>query len=164
MDSKKIDALLEKYWVGETTREEENAIKAFLGDEAKSRYSEEEISYFDLLRAYERIELSPQFDDDVLQQITQSRSKYRMMPWLKLAASIVLLLGATLFIYQQYQDRLAHQAELAQAREAFELTKQALFLVSSELNRGASFTKELGDFDLTVEKIKNNEVSIELHN
>ncbi len=164
MDSRRIETLLEKYWSGETTLQEEYEVKAYLKEYGLPTGTDEESSYFQLLSAYEQRELSSDFDAQVLTKIGHAKGRYRLPSALKAAAGAAILIAACFFIYRYDTSRQLRLAELREAREAFELTKKALFLVSSELNRGANFTKELEEFDLTVEKIKNREASIELHN
>lgn len=100
MDSKQAEQLLERYWACETTVEEEAQLRAFFsGDDVPSSL----LPYRDLFVYTQRqseARLSADFDARVMAQITDApvvkarrvTLLTRLMPMLKAAAAITLLL------------------------------------------------------------------------
>ena len=153
MESQNARTLMQKYWSGDTSPAEE-AVLQRMAWEGSPELQEEEIEFLRNLQQYAEVDLPQEFDDELLSKLElRSRSSW-IRPWLRVAAVAVILISAGFLVWHaggQKQKKLAQQEE---ARRAFELTKQALYLVSSELNRGASFAQELEVFDEIVEKIK----------
>lgn len=146
MDFDTIKALLEKYWEGETSLQEEARLKAYFGQEnIDPRFGKEA----ELFRFYEsegekRIE-SEDFDSTVLEQlepkakVVSLRSRFVKYA-MGIAASLLLLLT----VYPSMEEAINPQSRMAMEdsydtpEEAYEATKKALLLVSRKLNKGTS--------------------------
>ncbi len=127
MDSQ-IEQLLEKYWNGETTLDEEKTLKAYF-----ERHPEApEAQYFRKI-ASDRVRLP----DKVF--IHPGRKVRRA--WLSIAAAVLIALISLPFIFQQ-QTKVDPYA-VDDPREAFEITRASLMMISKGLNKGKTYTYEL---------------------
>lgn len=164
MDSKKEEWLLDRYWKGETTPEEEQSLREHAISDQKGKTSEDVQQYFSMLNDLSGQKLGGDFDVELFNKI---RNDQKPSFWitmrqhsLKIAASALIIITAGILYF--YANRPAEPVALKEdPRRAFELTKQALLLVSAKLHKGASYTSEaLGKFDEVQEKVKNKNKNI----
>ena len=159
MEFPRADRLLTKYWKGETTLAEDEELRNMLHNKETSKLEAGEGAYFTAIDKYAHADLPDSFDEELLRLMQLEGEQYRILSFWKVAAIIILMLTGGYTLWQiPSADRVA-VAEMEDARKAFEMTKQALFMFSSELNRGASFAMELENFDATIDKIKSKDRS-----
>lgn len=143
-----MKALIEKYFEGETSLEEEAQLRAYFnGGEVDSelRVYEPLFQHF----ASEREQtLSVDFDDALFQKMEAAEVKIvKMRTWprnlLRIAAVGAVLVVAMVFL-QKSNTTHAQQAsvdwskyEITDEKQAYEETVKALKLVSSKLNKGS---------------------------
>ena len=158
MDYKIKKQLLEKYWRGETSPEEEIRLRAIVPhlDEVAS----EEKIYFEQLDQFSELSLDETFDIDYLEQQSSTKTKIRSLTFFqnirKIAAAALILLSLAVMTYRMMDQKAPVLAEEEDPQKAFELAKQSLMLISSKLNKGATYTYELEHFELLQEKVKTN--------
>jgi len=149
MEYQQIKKLIDRYFQGETSVEEEQTLRRYF---ASGKIDERLQEYTPLFRFFalekerepEEIPL-----EGFLDQFRESRSRSLApnpgrMNWLmKIAA--VLLLAAGLWWAYQYQDNVSQTAgvdwskyEITNEQEALKITRGALFKASENLNRGAA--------------------------
>ena len=148
MDYRSISKLVDKYFSGKTSLEEEALLKAY--------FSEEEIhesllpyqSVFQFFSKEKEHSLSADFEDRILDLIQMEEAppiKIRKLNawWLRVAAAVVLALGVW-FLYpgENAPEEVAttidwSKYEAQSVDEAFKITRMALLKTSSELNHGA---------------------------
>lgn len=152
MDWNRRKQLVEKYWKGETSTAEEASLKQVARNEDSPKEEEE---YFKLLDQFGNQTLGDDFEEQIMSSIESKNDSWRMTPWMKMAATVLLVGGMALGIsYQSYQSKQIRQQE---ARIAFETTKMALMMVSSRLNKGTEATKlSLAKIEETQQKISIN--------
>ncbi len=121
-----IEKLIDKYWNGETSLEEERIVK----DHFKTNPAlTNESNYFRALNQKKSIK----FDGQVVK-------KRRSTPWLSAAATIAIgVVTAILIINDAKKDPFA----IDDPEKAFEATKRALLMIGSELKDGQAYTMEL---------------------
>jgi hypothetical protein len=129
-----IEKLLEKYWAGKTSPDEEKAIRKYF-----KNHSEESLEglYFNQIKS--KREIKPQ------NSFVHPGRRIRRA-WLYAAAVIIIALLSVPFILQQEkpEDKFA----VNDPKEAFEITKASLMMVSQGLNKGKTYSAdELGKFD-----------------
>jgi hypothetical protein len=138
-----IKQLLEKYFDGTTTIEEENVLKSYFTSANVAPHLESYRSLF----VYFKQEQNVQFDQDIHWTSVQSK-RYN---WL-IAASIAILIGVgTLFALMTDQST----TELAQTdlgtyttpEEAYEATQNAITLVAGHLNTGIESMEYLNEYE-----------------
>lgn len=152
MDSNQKQRLLDKYWKAETSNDEESVLK---GNFYELDNSEKE--YFKILNQLEESSLDESFDEALMHKINTPRkisgwavykNNYKLM-----AASIVILMVSVLLVFNLKKDNVTPLAAEDDPKKAFEMTKQALMMISSRLNKGTDYTNELVKFDQAKTKI-----------
>ncbi|MEM7552350.1 MAG: hypothetical protein AAF363_21880 [Bacteroidota bacterium] len=135
-----IDRLIERFWKGETSLEEEKGLKENAGG-----------VYFQFLKEKQKAKISSDFDKRILSKIEGKPKGLlgRRMHYYLVAASLTLILG--FFAIKQRQDQKKIEALLA-----YEQTKAALLLVSTKLNEGAEYTTELNKINEVKKIISTN--------
>lgn len=156
MEWKQIKQLAEKYWKADTTVEEEIELKKQMISSDDLSTDPQEVEYFKILEQFSSIKLSDDFDDQFFAKINDELpvKKFFERKWLQLAASVLLVIGVVggMGFHSYKEKQLARQQE---AREAFEIAKSALFMVSEKMNRGSQYTLDgLSKFEETHQKIK----------
>lgn len=124
----RIDTLLEKYWAGESSLQEEQELKQMLKD-AEGYASEKE--FFQGISEYGLAEASN------LKNPLRYQRKW-LTTWLKVAASvsILLALGLSLFTYEQ------KKAE----KEAYLQLMEALALIQENFQKGTNSMEAIQEF------------------
>ena len=131
-----IDKLLEKYWNGETSLEEERVIKAhFKSNPALTS----EGHYFRYLANEKQVKYEG------------SKGINKKRAWLSAAAAITVgLITAVLVFNDANKDPFA----IEDPEKAFEATKNALMMISGELKEGKEHTLELSKFNKAQEELQ----------
>ncbi|MCB0593017.1 MAG: hypothetical protein H6557_36345 [Lewinellaceae bacterium] len=151
MDYKVMEQLLDKYFDGETSLQEESRLREYFRradvPEALQPYQ----PLFRHLHQERTHELGAGFDEKLLRQLqrAQPEAKVRRLParaWvLRIAAALVIGFGLWWAYAPQNTSQATQQAgidwskyEVQSTQEAFRLTSTALLKASSELNHGAN--------------------------
>jgi len=141
-----IKQLLDKYWAGESTLEDEKNLAAYFHagqvDEAFKAF-QPLFDYFDQER-----QVTIDLEDQIMDRILHPRSEAKIVrpTWkraLAVAASLILLVTAGIgtYRYQHSQkDQLAIRDTFESPEEALEQTKAALLYLSNRMNRVADQT------------------------
>ncbi len=180
MDSKKIEALLEKYWSCETSLEEEQILRDyFLSKEAGNNFPDSAIlfQYYDqekkkqaenILSDREILDLVQQSESDQIVEKEKNEEHRHYLPWFgtlsKIAAVLVVVLTITFIVYREQvkEDALASilQSDTYEdTQKAFEETMKALNLISKHLNAGKRQTMKLAKFSEAEEVIEKSIVN-----
>ena len=131
-----IDNLLDKYWSGETTLEEEAMIKSFF--QSNPTLSNDG-KYFRYLQ--QKGEL----------KIEGTKASTRKRTWVSAAATVTVgLITAFLVINNANKDPFA----LEDPEEAYEATRNALMMISAGLNEGQAHALELTKFNKAKEELQ----------
>ncbi|MEO9481816.1 MAG: hypothetical protein ABJG47_00130 [Ekhidna sp.] len=131
-----IDKLLEKYWNGETSLEEEKVIKShFKSNPALNNESH----YFRFLTKQKS------------QKYEGSKVTSRKKAWLSAAATITIgVVTAALVFNDAKKDPFA----IDDPEKAFQATRDALMMIGSELNQGQNHTMELTKINKAKEELQ----------
>ena len=142
MDSKHIEALLEKYWNAETTLEQEQELREFFqGGEVPENLNEAAM----LFRYFENEKskkLNANFDADVTKQV-QQRQGGKIIPmtnWFRVArvaAGIVAVVAAVYLIGAEIRGRTPKEIADTESdpKLALEETKKALLMISKNFHK-----------------------------
>ena len=153
---KDINKLLEKYWQGETTLEEEKFIKEhFANNNTTDDNLKSLFSFFEKER-----QITYEGELNIPQNKVVKINFYRE---LAVAASIVLLLGLAFLIRRNIvhdnHNQLA-KYEVKDPEKAKEITKNALALLAKNYNKGETALskniKNINKIDIIKSLIKNN--------
>lgn len=152
MNTKEIEILIEKYFEGLTSIEEERLLKDFF---SSGDFPEEMkpvaamLGYFEVEK---EVKLSPDFSDEFIRQINEKR----MIPFYRhrkfwyyfsgVAASIIFLIT---FFYENQNNPIKTKYTSEEAQLAYLQTKETLAFVSGKFNAGVKPLHQ-------IEKIKEN--------
>lgn len=133
-----IEQLLEKYWNGATSVEDEQRIKMhFLTHPAFSKESE----YFRFLKKRQEIKLEKKGNKNI------------MRTWFSAAAIVVGIITAVLVLRPVNQEPFAEE----DPEKALEATKKVLMIVGASLNEGQYFTMQITKINKAKEELENQE-------
>ena len=146
MEFNKMEALLEKYFEGETSIAEENELKDYFSSSNVAPHLEQYRPLF----GYFTEAKEQKFTNEVLLV-----SKKRKIAWLSIAASIVVLMGVGTYSYFN-ENAVNENKELGtydDPKEAFEATQKALAMLSDNVNVGVEGVQYLQVYQVTKEKV-----------
>lgn len=146
MEFNKMEALLEKYFEGETSIAEENELKNYFSSSNVAPHLEQ---YRPLFGYFTEAKQQKPANDVFLV------SKKRKIAWLSIAASILVLMGAGTYAYFN-TDTVKESRELGtydDPKEAFEATQKALAMLSDNVNVGIEGVQYLQVYEVTKEKV-----------
>lgn len=165
MDYKQIRTILDLYFEGETTLEQEAELRAYFQQESVHPELVKFKPLFQFFHEEQLQQLDDSFDERLFKELETVEAKRftlkRLSPYLSRVAAAVAIVFGLLWAYDQQvaPDQPKQQAidwskyEPETAEEAFSITSKALLQASSKLNGGAAqavqeFTKieEMGKF------------------
>ncbi|MBS0029622.1 hypothetical protein ACTJJ0_17575 [Chitinophaga sp. 22321] len=156
MDYNRISALLEKYWEGETSLEEEETLRVFFST-----------PHPDLPEALQ--EAAPMFryfraEAEKVWEVPPARvvKLSPMHHWMKYAAILLVAVGIGYAVKQHGQrERQAvvamKEQELNDPQRAFDETRKALQLLAKNLNKGTSKMQKLSYFNEATSLVEGKE-------
>lgn len=145
--------ILEKYWEGESTLEEEEQLKHFFYTHSGDSLPADMQQAAELFSFYEE-ESGRTTEDIPLPEIEAEKKKQLLSSqrsWWKYAAAVILLLaGVSFYFYANQPAETSEQVTQITAQErlhAFKTTEKALKLMSGNLNKGKEEMQKLAIFD-----------------
>ena len=138
-----IKKLLEKYWAGETSVEEERVLKQHFSE---SHNISPEGQYFRSLKEFKSMKSNVSFKQKDYSRFT-------------VAASIAIGIVVAVFVFRDAKSKDAFVVEDPQ--EALEITRNALMMVSSTLNEGGNYSLQLKKFDDTKQILEDKKIENE---
>ena len=161
MDLKRTKLLLDKWYDGKTTPEEERELKQLLRHPSlpESLVSDREL-LLSLDNAADSQLSDPGFDDrvfDAIEKREQSRGSSARMFWkLSAAALVLVMLSASLVWYftQPDDESLPHTYTQEEIGEAGEITMNTLVFVSDLLNAGSGELSRVSVVPKNLEKLE----------
>ena len=163
MDWKIKKELLEKYWKGETSLEEEAWLKANVSD-LELETNTIEAKYLDQLNQFSDLSMDEAFEMADIVKEDVEEAKLIKVPFYKsirkVAAAILILVSLGLGMNSVFNIQPVEEVIVEQSpEEAFEVAKQALLLISSKLNKGIDCANEFSKFNQTTEKIETRKIN-----
>lgn len=147
MDYKIINNLLEKYWEGESSLQEEESLKQYFNNGNVAPELEQYKSLFQFFKEEQDVMISDDFEKRFLVAIENEQkvipAKVRKLSWMTTIRSIaavgILLMGAV-FVFQNLEKPKADvwaKYEVEDEQAAIEATKAALALLSGKMKKGS---------------------------
>ena len=136
----RIKDLLEKYWAGETSLDEEKIIK---------QYFKENPALTDEGQYFRAMDAQP---EAVYRGEIPGKKKILNRQWLSVAATIAI--GIMVAVVALDNTRKEDPFAITDPQEAYEVTRQALMLLSSNLNESKQYSGELKKINKAEEIIK----------
>jgi predicted DNA-binding protein YlxM (UPF0122 family) len=157
MTSEQIKPLLEKYWAGDTSLEEELALKTFFSGNAVP----EELKRYQPLFIWKTKQLQLKGTAKLKTGIKKPVS-FQWYSFLKIAASILLVLTLGIGFYTHYQqekqmDKIFSET-YSNPEDALQETKDVIGIISSALNLAKDKQDESQKVDSLEQTPKNNTV------
>jgi hypothetical protein len=146
MEFNKMEALLEKYFDGETSIAEENELKNYFSSSNVAPNLEQ----YKPLFGYFTEAKKENFDKDA-----PLISKKKKAVWLSIAASIAILLGTGTYVYFNTNE-VKENNELGtydDPKEALEATQKALAMLSNNVNTGVEGIQYIKVYEITRNKV-----------
>lgn len=139
METKEIAKLLQKYFNGESTCEEERTLETYfrsgnIADEF-TEYKDFFVGISELANTSDNSNIEEEIMDYILETENREKTRYRWL-WQTvtgIAASVIIILGGFLF-YQQQQKPFKDSFE--DPKEAYAYAQQTLQFVSVKYNKG----------------------------
>jgi hypothetical protein len=162
MDAKQILIILDKYFAGESSREEEALLRAYFSHAAIDQKLEAYRSLFACFAEVKQLELPKDFDAKLLERLQVARPASALRVWrvniMRLAAAILLAIGvwqgiAYLLPAAEVESEAVAAVDWSRfepesPEEALRIAQSALMKASSALNRGMDVAAE------EIEKVK----------
>jgi len=158
MDLKQVEIVLNKYWEGDTTLEEEKQLQQFF------TYGEvpENLQVYRPLFSLSEIDMEPDlgldFDRQLIDKLQGKKGAKNRVSW-RIAAIGIILVGLSIGLFKMDKEfagfnPTVDNRELAEdtfdnPRAALAETKQALFLVSAAMNKGSKPVLNIAKLDVT---------------
>ncbi|HTF18390.1 MAG TPA: hypothetical protein VK658_09980 [Chryseolinea sp.] len=161
MDSSKVQQLLQKYWSGETTLEEEQLLKDhFKQDEVPEELSEVAamFRYFDQTKQNALNDIA--FDRTVIEKVSgkpkEGRIRNLVFNSMRIAAGVVVVVAATWFIRKEIRQTTPQAIvdTYDDPKLAFEETKKALMMISKSFGTAEEQAKKINLFNEAQEEIQ----------
>ena len=156
MDYRQIEELLEKYFAGQSTLEDEAELHDFFRQPELPASLRRYQPLFNYFEEAANIVPSTSFDERLRAQLATTPSRRRQLwPLLARAAAILLIVTAAWWVFRDTAPAAEPQAvdwskyEPETAEEAYRITRLALLRTSAELNRGAGMAAK------EVDKVRN---------
>lgn len=157
MESPKTKILLEKYWAGNSSVEEEAELKRLFknGIPQEDKKYEVLFSYSETISQQEN-KFDLDFLDEVIKKKKSSPTVFRLKKWNMWATSVAAsILIVVLSVSYQWKDLTPVTAENNQTNTAYEQTLYALTYLSEKLNKGNASIYELSSFDKAKKQVIN---------
>ncbi|MDZ7608661.1 MAG: hypothetical protein U5K79_24445 [Cyclobacteriaceae bacterium] len=164
MDLKKLELLVDKYFRGSTTLDEEEALKKHFSSMANA--DDPDSVYFRFLdHSSSKNAPGADFDEKIMSLISEKepvpQKKNVILRYWYLAASFALLLGLgysfrDVIIPAKQPITIAEADTWEDPQKAFEETKKALMMLSSNLNKSEEYAAEFSKFEQSQKNVKKN--------
>ncbi len=145
---KHIENLLEAYFEGNTSLQEEKALREYFSTESVAPHLEVYRPLFEFIQQENRETLNLDATEEVFvfrfPTSAEAPRKKFVIRWGSVAATLILFLTISGIFFQRHQQQQMEEAELA-----FAQTKQALLKVSSEFNTALQNLEHLQELDQT---------------
>lgn len=146
MEFNKMEALLEKYFEGETSIAEENELKNYFSSSDVAPHLEQYKPLFGYFAEAKK---------ENFEKIISLIPKKQKVAWLSIAASIAVLLGIGTYAYFNANE-VKENNELGtyeNPKEALEATQKALAMLSNNVNAGVEGMQYIQVYEVTKNKV-----------
>jgi hypothetical protein len=154
MELYKIEALLEKYFQGETSIAEEKELTNYFSSSNVAQHLEQYqplFGYFSLAKAETTRQVVP--------ELSTKKTYFAPSAWWSLAASVVILFGIGMYVYTTNATKNSVASnELGTyetPEEAFRETQKALALLSGHVNTGIESVQVIQEYNESKGKVFN---------
>lgn len=160
MTTREIEALLAKYYEGETSLMEEHLLKEFFQGDGIPAHLQEHRPVFGFYSAESKTGVSPRFESSLQDRIGEGQvirmnpSRRGLVLSLSLAASIVLIAGLITVFKSGIVTPSQPYGTISDPQLAYLEARNALYLVSSRLNTGLDQVQCLESFNAGFKQVQ----------
>ncbi len=148
MNTKKLDQLLEKYYKGDSTLEEEQILRQFfMNSNVPEGYEAEKMIFGYYSEEAGMVEPSVGFEERIMARVDEADNekkartrRNRIIPYISVAAGILILTGSYFF----FSQKSAPLDTYSDPRIAYAETMKVLLEVSNKLNQGTQALEPVG--------------------
>lgn len=161
MDSSKLQQLLQKYWSGETTLEEEHVLREYF---QQGEAPEELRDVAAMFRYFDRTKKNAlndiTFDRAVMDKVSgkakEGKGRNLVFNSMRIAAGVVVVMTATWFIRNEIRQSTPQEVidTYDDPKLAFEETKKALMMISKSFGTAEEQAKKINLFNEAQEEIQ----------
>ncbi len=146
-----INNLVELYWEGETTLEEEKALRDLCKTSIEFKKEFPDLSlYLESQTELLDVQVPTNLEANILKQTTKPNSTVKPLLWF---SGIAATLALFIWIMPAQQNQGYTDQEVQQA---YNETKNALFLLSNKMDEGNNYALKLSEFEKNHKKLKKN--------
>ncbi len=146
MELDKIEKLLEKYFQGETSIVEEVELKKYFASNNVAQHLQQ---YKDVFSYFSQAKV-----EQFRKTIPIKTKKPNKAKWLSIAASIVVLLGISMYIFNSNQQKISGKyGTYDDPEKALEETQKALALISVNVNKGLESVNYIQEYQVAKDKV-----------
>lgn len=155
MDTNDLKLLLERYWQGETSTNEEDQLKAWFQKNPNPEGLESEAQLFTYYSNQGKLSLPGDFDDRIIEQLSEENettipqktiSLWSALTNWKVAAVISGIIVASIVLKNPFGSSTQMTDTYDNPQDAYEATKAILLTISSSMNKGKKHTQQLIKF------------------
>ncbi len=157
MNSQEIENILEKYFNGDTTPDEEKKLKTFFSGNKMPSHFKSLKSYFNYFAEEEKTILSDDFDNKIINSIQESEirsTKSKRKIYLYIASGIAACILIVIGIFAGF-NRITKEIKdtYKNPEVAYRETKKALIYFSAKFNSGLEAAEPITDFESGVKQM-----------
>jgi hypothetical protein len=156
MDLKQVENILEKYWEGTSSREDEMLLRDFFSYAEVPAHLE---PYKELFTVQE-LDLNPAlgkaFDEELKRKILAIDKPANSWTLFRIAAIGLILIITAISVFKVDQKPQIAEDTFSNPEEALAETKKAFILIAEAMNKGQEPAQNIIYFDKANEKIKKN--------
>lgn len=161
MELQRIKTLLDKYYQGETTLEEERLLKEYFSKNSPSDIDLADkylVDFFLASKTQIPVDLNEQLDN-LIENEWERETKLRFSTILKWAGTVaaVLIVALGILYYQNREKPVVLADSYQDPQEAYEETKKVLLFISNKMNSKTASLKHLSEIDNSLKRC--NELS-----
>lgn len=145
MELMRIEALLDKYFEGETSIAEEKELKAYFGAPGVAQHL---MQYRPLFGYFEQQQQTQQFEKTI-----PLKPRKHYVAWLSVAASVVAMLGMFIVLNNNEPSHKEELGTYENPEVAFKETQKALNMLSKNVNVGVAGMGYIKEYENQKEKI-----------
>ena len=168
MDTKDLKLLLEQYWEGNTSPDQEQALKAWFRENPVPEGLERDAQLFNYYSIQNDIKISDDFEDRILNELTvedtTETSTKTVSMWSSVlnwraAAVISGIIVATVVLKNPFGSSNVGTDTYEDPKDAYEATKAILMTISANMNKGKAYTQQLTKFSEVQKKISEVDIA-----
>lgn len=164
MDSKQLEALLQKYWDCETSLEEEERLREYFRTHDIPEHFKEATLLFGYFDRQRQQAVPGQFENGVLKKIKSPKGKTVNLwqtSW-RIAAGVAVLVAAVFFVRQEIRsnNEIAMEDTFDTPEQALEETKKALLMISKGFGKAEQQAKKINVLNEAQDKLTTNKESL----